>query len=84
LHQTFCVRDQFSSEHFTDEGLKIWGNCSHALTQVVSKSFSEFNQLNNTFSPSLDLLGIRVFHVHTHANLGSVNDLLRFFFVKQN
>jgi hypothetical protein len=73
--------DQLGAKDFTNKSLQVGSNCVHAVSQVIGKRLSEFDQFDDSLSPLFNLDSVRVFHVHTHGDLGSVDDLLGFLFV---
>lgn len=73
--------DKLGTNNLADKSLKIGSDSVHTILQVISKLLTELNEVSDTLSPLADLKLIALIHVHTHGNLGSLNNLVCLFLV---
>ena len=49
------MRNELGSDHLTNKGSEVRGNCVHSLSKIVRELITEVDLLNNTLCELLDL-----------------------------
>lgn len=78
------MRNELWSNNVTDQGSKIWSNSIHSLLQVLCERITELDELDTSLRKAFDLMAIDIWHILSHRDFGSINNLLSFFIIKNN